>query len=365
MTKKILLVIFSILLLFPALVNADNYIFYYGQWCSHCAKVEKYMNDNGVEIEEKEVFSNPQNGAEFLKKMEELWVKTEDVWVPVLYIEKDNWEKLQLSWDAPIISFFEKNKDNEDLFKKTKEITSTEEKTELNFDPLKFLFILIPAALSDSINPCAFAVILILLWAVLSKFRSKRKVILTWLSFSLAIFLSYLLMWLWFYNVLWTFNSTSYFKLWVWILWVIIWLANLKDVFWYGKWFVMEVPFSWRPAMKGLIKKATSPIWGFFIWLIVSLFLLPCTSWPYITVLWYLSTENALVQSWGIAFLVLYNVIFVLPMVVITFAISLWYVWVDTLMEIKEEKNELIHLVVWILMLWLGIYVIWDSLPIY
>jgi cytochrome c biogenesis protein CcdA len=221
---------------------------------------------------------------------------------------------------------------------------------------------LLPAALSDSINPCAFAVILILLWAVLSRFKSRRKVILTGLSFSLAIFLSYLLMWLWLYNILWNIESTFYFKLWVWILWIIIWLANLKDVFWYWKGFVMEVPFSWRPKMKKLIKKATSPAWWFIIWLIVSLFLLPCTSGPYLTVLWYLATENNSIQLWWYIYLIIYNIIFVLPMIIITIMISFWYIWIATLMEIKEEKTELIHLIVWILMLWLGSYVIWDSL---
>jgi cytochrome c biogenesis protein CcdA len=57
-----------------------------------------------------------------------------------------------------------------------------------------FLLIMIPAALSDSINPCAFAVILILLGSILCKYNSRRKVYLSGLMFSLSIFISYFLM---------------------------------------------------------------------------------------------------------------------------------------------------------------------------
>jgi hypothetical protein len=37
------------------------------------------------------------------------------------------------------------------------------ETTYKKFDDLKFLLVMLPAAVSDSINPCAFAVMLILL----------------------------------------------------------------------------------------------------------------------------------------------------------------------------------------------------------
>jgi cytochrome c biogenesis protein CcdA len=47
----------------------------------------------------------------------------------------------------------------------------------------------------------------------------------------------------------------------------------------------MEVPLAWRPAMHKIIKKATSPIGAFIVGFVVSLFLLPCTSGPYITIL--------------------------------------------------------------------------------
>jgi len=57
--------------------------------------------------------------------------------------------------------FMEENK--EEISPKKESISETEENTKTKLNPWKFLLILLPAALSDSINPCAFAVILILL----------------------------------------------------------------------------------------------------------------------------------------------------------------------------------------------------------
>jgi len=43
----------------------------------------------------------------------------------------------------------------------------------------KFFAIMMPAALSDSINPCAFAVMLLLLSTILSRHQSRRKTLLS------------------------------------------------------------------------------------------------------------------------------------------------------------------------------------------
>jgi cytochrome c biogenesis protein CcdA len=132
-------------------------------------------------------------------------------------------------------------------------------------------------------------------------------------------------------------------------------LANLKDVFWYGKWFVMEVPFSRRARLKTIVQNITSPIWAFCVGIVVSLFLLPCTSWPYITILSYLSAEH-IDKIRGLIYLLIYNIVFILPMVIITFLVSLWKAKTEHLAIMKDKYNWLIHLIVWLLMLGLWAY---------
>ena len=75
-------------------------------------------------------------------------------------------------------------------------------KSDSLFWRLSFFLILIPSAIADSINPCEFAVMFILLNSVMKWQQSKKKVIAVWSAFILAVFLSYFLMWLGLYNAL-------------------------------------------------------------------------------------------------------------------------------------------------------------------
>ena len=351
MVKKI--IFFVLWLILFSFSWANNYILYYGKGCPHCAKVELFMEKNNINwIVKKEVWFDKKNAKEFQSILESF--KIERGWVPFLYIETETGSFYKM-WDSPIISYLAKNK--LDLKPVKSHILKNDEKK----TTWKFLLVLIPAALSDSINPCAFAVILILLGSIFMLYKDRKKVLLAGLTFSLSIFLSYLAMWIWLYKALASVENTLYLKLWVWILWILVGLANLKDVFWYGKWFVMEVPFSWRPKLKKLLAKATSPLGAFFVGIFVSLFLLPCTSGPYFTILWYLSSESKTITSLWYIYLIIYNLIFILPMLIITLLVTYNTAYVEKLQKIKDDKNWLIHLIVGLLMLSLWIYVIYDS----
>lgn len=227
---------------------------------------------------------------------------------------------------------------------------------------MEFFLILVPAAIWDSINPCAFAVMFILLWAILKKQGDRRQVVYAGLLFMLAIFISYMAMWLWLYHALASSTNTFYLKLVVWVIWLLIWLANLKDYFWYWKWFKMEVPDAWRPKMQKIIKTVVSPWWAFWIWFIISLFLLPCTSGPYITVLWYLASESVKINTWWYIYILIYNIIFIIPMIIITIIIAFGYKDISELKEYKELNVEILHLITWVIMLGLWIYILSDIL---
>lgn len=345
---------------------ADSYIFYYWNWCAHCLKVEEFFDENKVtskyNIEFKEIYFDNKNRTDFLNYVNKSWIPSKDQWVPLLVAYESVWESHYI-WDKPIIAFFKKKLINDTSIDNSDLTTNVESVVDMNDSQWiwwGFFGVLLPAALADSINPCAFAVMLILMWSILSRYKSYKKLFLSWFLFILAIFISYVAMWLWLYKALASSSNTFYLKLFVWILWVLVGLFNIKDYFWYWKWFVFEVPISWRPKMHSLIKSVVSPIWAFGIGILVSLFLLPCTSWPYITVLWYLASNSSTITSWWLFYLLIYNIIFILPMFVILFIVSLWFKSIDELNRIRNDNIPLIHLIVWLLMLWLWLYVLND-----
>jgi len=62
------------------------------------------------------------------------------------------------------------------------------------FNKWRFFAIMLPAALSDSINPCEFAVMLVLISTILVKTKSRKKALLSGGLFVLAVFMSYFAM---------------------------------------------------------------------------------------------------------------------------------------------------------------------------
>lgn len=244
-------------------------------------------------------------------------------------------------------------------------VFATEDMRELaksdNFmDNIGFLAFLIPAAASDSINPCAFAVMIILLTSILKQHKSKTKVIWAGLMFILAIFLSYVAMGFALFDTLADDFNPVYIQYAIWTIGILIWLANLKDYFWYGKYFRMEVPTAWRPKMFKLLRGVTSPAWAFVIGLLISLFLLPCTAGPYIVVTSYLAS-NQIAFDVAAMYILIYNFVFVIPMFIIMFLIAFGVKSVEEINELKELNVERMHLITGVIMLLLWIYVILDA----
>jgi cytochrome c biogenesis protein CcdA len=68
-------------------------------------------------------------------------------------------------------------------------------------------------------------------------------------------------------------------------------------------------------------------------------------------VLGYLASESSSINYWGYIYIVIYNVIFILPMLAIAIAIAFGYKDLATMKEYREVHVEKLHLITGILML--------------
>ena len=336
-------------------------IYFHGNGCPHCANVDRWFDQENIferyPVEDREIYNNRDNALYFNEVLSELGVPLSERGVPALVVG----EKLIVG-DKPIIDSFYSEVNtylglNNDASTPPVESNNNEdiEATESNkSDNNLSIWIIISASIVDAINPCAFAVLIILLTTILIK-HNKKTALASGLSFTLSIFISYVLMGLGLYGAINVTGVTELITNIVGVLAIVLGLLNLKDFFWYGKFTLIEVPRSWRPKMIGLINKTTSPAGAFFVGFLVSLFLLPCTSGPYIVVLGLLA-QNPL-DATAIFYLILYNVIFVLPMIIITIGA---YKGLDVKKLEKKRKNNLknLHLIAGIILLTLGIYVL-------
>ena len=212
--------------------------------------------------------------------------------------------------------------------------------------------VVISAAIVDAINPCAFAVLIILITTVLAT-RRRKHAFCSGLAFSLAIFISYYMMGIGLYSAIQISGLTHIIYEIIAVLAIIIGLFNLKDYLWYGKWFVMEVPLSWRPKLRCLISGVTSVPGAFLIGFVVSVFLLPCTSGPYIVILGLLT--KATTRNYALILLAFYNLIFVFPMILITTIVSLGMTTAENLEQWRTRRVRALHLIAGLIILGLGV----------
>jgi cytochrome c biogenesis protein CcdA len=207
-------------------------------------------------------------------------------------------------------------------------------------------------ALVDAVNPCAFAVLILLITAVLGA-GGRARALRAGLAFSLSVYISYYLMGIGLFTAVAAAGVTRALYVAVTVLAVLMGLLNLKDFFWYGKWFVTEVPLKWRPTLKKILGKATS-VWGaFLIGFVVSVFLLPCTSGPYVVILGLLA-ETATRTS-ALLWLLLYNAVFISPMIAITLAVYFGMTTAEKVEDWRVKHLRTLHLVAGTLLLLLGI----------
>ena len=181
---------------------------------------------------------------------------------------------------------------------------------------------IITLALADAINPCAFAVMTMVLVAILLENPEKRhKVLVGGLAFTLAVFIGYFFYGLIIIQLFKSFiNFTSsiypYLSKGLAVLAILLGIFNLKDFISYKPGgLATEMPLRFRPLAKLYIKRITSPFGAFVIGILVTLLLLPCTIGPYIIAGGSLS-DLSFINT--IPWLLLYNLIFIIPMIAIT-----------------------------------------------
>jgi glutaredoxin len=73
---------------------AQEYILFYGNGCPHCAQVEQYIKDNGIDekmdIEMKELYFNRDNLGDLQVYLDKLALDTHQIGVPFLVINNEN-----------------------------------------------------------------------------------------------------------------------------------------------------------------------------------------------------------------------------------------------------------------------------------
>lgn len=230
----------------------------------------------------------------------------------------------------------------------------------------------ITLALADSVNPCALAVLFMILVSIMMyNPKKKSKILLSGLAFVASVFIMYF-----FYGAIiitlltklsqtlasWSLYVYKFFGLFA----IILGVLSIKDFISYKPGTLgTEMPLMLRPKVKKIISKVTSPKGAFTTGIFVTLFLLPCTIGPYIvfgnlisqSITTSLSEKITLITQIA-PYLLVYNLIFILPMLVVTFLVYFGITTINKAQNWKEENIRILHLIAGIILLVLGLAMI-------
>ena len=220
----------------------------------------------------------------------------------------------------------------------------------------------------DAVNPCALAVLTLMLIAILTyNPTKKRNVLLAGLAFVLSVFIMYLIYGLIIIKSFQLIQALTFVRLWLYKILggaaIILGIFNIRDFLQYkgcklgicqkksGS-FPTEMPTFLRPRVKKIISGITSPKGAFLVGAFVTIFLLPCTIGPYIICGGILCPLGILKS---LPYLLLYNLIFILPMLVIVLIVYLGVKKVEDVSSWKEKNIRYLHLIAGLIILILGI----------
>ncbi|MCR4328268.1 MAG: hypothetical protein NUV53_01995 [Patescibacteria group bacterium] len=170
------------------------------------------------------------------------------------------------------------------------------------------------AAVLDSINPCAFSV-LILTIAFLVSIQKERARILTIGGFYiLGVFMAYLLIGVGLLQALHLFNTPHFMAKLAASLMIAAGLLSLINHFFPSFPIKLKIPSISHKPMASLMEKASLPA-VFLLGGLVGLCEFPCTGGPYLLILGLLHDGQNYAS--GMGYLVLYNLVFILPLIFI------------------------------------------------
>ena len=209
----------------------------------------------------------------------------------------------------------------------------------------------IATAAIDSINPCAIGVLILMISVMLAGKQSTKRMLLLGGVYISSVLIVYLLAGL---GLMYFFSTlplvlAEYISIAVGVLIIIAGLFEIKDYFWYGRWFSLSIPPRFAKMIHGYTSR-TSIFGVIFLGAFVSAVELPCTGAPYLAIITLLS------QNFDFAaflMLVLYNIIFVLPLIIILLLVASG-MKLHQIKKWKQASRPFMRLLIGILLVALG-----------
>ncbi|MFH0712672.1 MAG: cytochrome c biogenesis protein CcdA [Candidatus Jorgensenbacteria bacterium] len=194
------------------------------------------------------------------------------------------------------------------------------------------------AAVIDSINPCAFSVLILTIAFLFSIGKLRSGILKIGGAYVAGLFVVYVMIGLGILRALHLFNTPNFMAKVGAVLLIVLGAINIINEFFPRFPIKLKIPGAVHHKIAELMEKASVPT-AFVLGALVGLCEFPCTGGPYLMVLGLL--HDSATYAAGLGYLLLYNLIFILPLVIILLIASN-----DALLEKvqnwqREERKEM------------------------
>ena len=369
---------------------------YYNEACSDCItyikEMEPLLNKYGITANLKDYINRPEYRKELSKENKDyqvpiqlqdsltMFLKTNLViegHVPVKIVERilSDYSNLpkhklivlyqpEMHSNAKVLTLYVSGNDpekisvNEDIVDIISGKPLKEDKSYLNRDILVPLII---GAISNSLHPCAIAVLLLLLTFLYAMKKKKKDIIGMGLAYVLGIFIVYFLIGLGLLKAISLSNEPFFVAKLASLVLIVLGLINIKDYFFPNLPIHLKVPDFTKGAIQNFMEKASVPT-AFIVGALVGLCAFPCTGGIYTVII---STLAATRSAQFVFYLLLYNFIFVVPLLLVVIASSNKKL-LERVEDMEMKSSRKLHLITGILMVLIGVGVyLWIGAIIY
>jgi len=337
--------------------SAQTNVYYFGRdGCPHCANViESGILDvvsgvDGVNLKKLDIVESQEARDMYISFLDAFEVSQYGRGVPMIIIDcdADGVGDSYLMGDGPII-------DNLEIKAITCEVNGGRSGDVSPVDPNASkitLVSLVIAALIDSVNPCAFGVLIFLMLSLL-KMGSSKRALRAGLLYTFVVFVIYFLAGFGIFKAIQQFTSvTHYIYLGAGVLVLVLGLWQFKDVFLPEVGPTLQISPKAKSLMEKIIYRGTLPAM-ILLGIVVSLFELPCTGGIYLGIL----TMMSINKTFAISSLLIYNLIFVLPLVILTLMIYKG-MSPEVLQKWTQGERKWMKLGAGVVLIALGIYIL-------
>ncbi len=221
------------------------------------------------------------------------------------------------------------------------------------WDFKKLFPLVIVSGFLDGINPCAFAVLLFFIAFLFTIRRTKAHIVLTGAVYILAIFIAYLLIGIGLWQAIIITGVPHLMAIIGSGLLLVLGIINIINVVLPTFPIKLRIPQFSKKLLSAWVHRATLPA-AFILGILVGLCTFPCSGGIYVAIISLLAAQATYTR--GLGYLLVYNLMFVLPLIIILLGASNKYV-TTKLTAWEQSSSKKIRL-------WSGLIMVGISLII-